>query len=128
MDFCRIPYEGLLSKRYAEPRRQLISGESLVRLSARPAGKSMSGFEPVEPQDMTSPVAPYEGDTRYIAVVDQERNAITFTPSLHSGFRTKVVMGELGFVLNCRGDYCSLVRARQCPATGQASATLQERW
>src|SRR5207247_1198455 len=54
--------------------------------------------------------ADHEGDTSYIAVVDRERNAITFTPSLHSTFGTKVVMGELGFVLNCRGDYFSLVR------------------
>jgi gamma-glutamyltranspeptidase/glutathione hydrolase len=50
-----------------------------------------------------------DGDTSYIAVVDRERNAITFTPSLHSGFGTSVVMGELGFSFNCRGDYFSLV-------------------
>jgi len=71
----------------------------------------MSGFEPVEPpRDIDiAGGADHEGDTSYIAVVDQERNAITFTPSLHSGFGTKVVMGNLGFVLNCRGDYYSLV-------------------
>jgi gamma-glutamyltranspeptidase/glutathione hydrolase len=34
---------------------------------------------------------------------------VTFTPSLHSGFGTGVVLGELGFLLNCRGDYYSLV-------------------
>jgi gamma-glutamyltranspeptidase / glutathione hydrolase len=34
---------------------------------------------------------------------------ISFTPSLHSAFGTKVVMGNLGFILNCRGDYYSLV-------------------
>ncbi len=34
---------------------------------------------------------------------------MTFTPSLHSGFGTKVVIGDLGFALNCRGDYFSLV-------------------
>ena len=62
----------------------------------------MSGFEPVEPpRDIDiAGGADHEGDTSYIAVVDQERNAITFTPSLHSGFGTKVVMGNLGFVLN----------------------------
>jgi gamma-glutamyltranspeptidase/glutathione hydrolase len=34
---------------------------------------------------------------------------VTFTPSLHSGFGTGVVMGDLGFTFNCRGDYYSLV-------------------
>src|SRR5581483_6802087 len=52
----------------------------------------------------------HEGDTSYIAVVDRDRNAVSFTPSLHSGHGTKVVMGDLGFTLNCRADYFSLVR------------------
>lgn len=34
---------------------------------------------------------------------------ISFTPSLHSGFGAKVVIGNLGFAFNCRGDYDSLV-------------------
>src|ERR1051326_6967096 len=34
---------------------------------------------------------------------------ISFTPILHSGFGTKVVMGNLGFPFNCRGDYYSMV-------------------
>src|SRR5262249_23559561 len=33
---------------------------------------------------------------------------ITMTPSLHSAFGTGVVMGDLGFIFNCRGDYYSL--------------------
>ena len=53
--------------------------------------------------------ADHEGDTSYIAVVDKERNMISFTPSLHSAFGTKVVIGNLGFIFNCRGDYFSLV-------------------
>src|SRR5262249_16277696 len=51
----------------------------------------------------------HDGDTSYIGVVDQQRNAVTFTPSLHSGFGSKMVMADLGFILNCRGDYFSLV-------------------
>ena len=34
---------------------------------------------------------------------------LTFTPSLHDGFGVGVVMGDLGFSLNCRGDVYSLV-------------------
>ncbi len=53
--------------------------------------------------------ADHEGDTSYIAVIDKHRNMVSFTPSLHSGFGTGVVMGRLGFIFNCRGDYYSLV-------------------
>ena len=34
---------------------------------------------------------------------------VSFEPSLHSGFGTGVVMADLGFIFNCRGDYYSLV-------------------
>jgi gamma-glutamyltranspeptidase / glutathione hydrolase len=112
MDFIRIPYEGLLSKRYADDRRKLISNEK-ASSDFRPgeAERYMSGFDRLDrPRDVTvAGDADHEGDTSYIAVVDQDRNAITFTPSLHSGFGSKVVLGELGFMLNCRGDYFSLV-------------------
>jgi gamma-glutamyltranspeptidase/glutathione hydrolase len=111
-DFVRIPYEGLLSKRYAEERRKLIDPDK-ASLELRPGEpeRFMSGF-PTEhrPLDVTyNTAADHEGDTSYITVVDKFRNTVSFTPSLHSGFGTKVVLGELGFSINCRGDYYSLV-------------------
>jgi gamma-glutamyltranspeptidase/glutathione hydrolase len=42
-------------------------------------------------------------------VVDSERNMVSFEPSLHSGFGTGVIVGDLGFIFNCRGDYYSLL-------------------
>jgi len=42
-------------------------------------------------------------------VVDKDRNMVSFEPSLHSAFGTGVVMGDLGFIFTCRGDYYSLV-------------------
>ena len=48
------------------------------------------------------------GDTSYIAVIDKDRNMVSFEPSLHSGFGTGVVMADLGFIFNCRGDYFTL--------------------
>jgi gamma-glutamyltranspeptidase/glutathione hydrolase len=112
-DFIQIPYQALLSKQYAGERRKLIDAEK-ASLEFRPgdvAPFAGPGYKPVEhPRDVTlAGNADHLGDTTYIAVVDQERNMITFTPSLHSGFGTKVVMGNLGFVFNCRGDYFSLV-------------------
>ena len=92
MDFVRIPYEGLLSKQYAEERRKLISAEK-ASFEFRPGQpeKYMSGFAPLDPpRDIDiAGRADHEGDTSYIAVVDQDRNAITFTPSLHSGSERK---------------------------------------
>jgi gamma-glutamyltranspeptidase/glutathione hydrolase len=112
MDFIRIPYEGLLSENYAADRRKLIDEEK-ASLEFRPGEpeKYMSGFQPVQrPRDFTlDGEGDHTGDTSYIAVVDERRNAVSFTPSLHANFGGKVVMGNLGFLLNCRGDYYSLV-------------------
>jgi gamma-glutamyltranspeptidase/glutathione hydrolase len=111
-DFIKIPWAGLLSKEYAADRRKLIAADK-ASLDYRPgeAEKYMPGFEPVNrPTDYTtSGEGDHEGDTSYITVVDEQRNGISFTPSLHSGFGTKVVMADLGFSFNCRGDYFSLV-------------------
>jgi len=112
MDFIRIPYAGLLSKQYAADRRKLIDA-SAASLALRPgtAEKFTSELAPLDrPVNVTTEGnADHEGDTSYIAVVDGTRNMITFTPSLHSAFGTGVVMGQLGFIFNCRGDYYTLV-------------------
>jgi len=111
-DFIRIPYVGLLSKEYATVRRKLID-PAHASLEFRPG--DVTSFAPEWPA-VTYPSdvdvhgnADHEGDTSYIAAVDRDRNMISFTPSLHSGFGTKVVVGNLGFLFNCRGDYYSLV-------------------
>ena len=111
MDFIKIPYAGLLSKEYAAERRALID-QTTASLAFRPgtAEKFTSDAKPLyRPTKITtSDNADHDGDTSYIAVVDGARNMITFTPSLHSAFGTGVVMGDLGFIFNCRGDYYSL--------------------
>jgi gamma-glutamyltranspeptidase/glutathione hydrolase len=117
MDFISIPFAGLLSPDYARDRRKLIdlhhaSGE------LRPGTpEKYMGLEPLDrPLDYKlSGQADHEGDTSYIAVVDRDRNVVSFEPSLHSGWGTGVVMGDLGFAFNCRGDYYSLME-------GQANA------
>lgn len=112
MDFIRIPFEGLLSKNYARERRKQIDPNK-ASLDLRPGNpeRFMTGAKVAwRPADVDlSGNADHQGDTSYIAVVDKDRNMVTFTPSLHSGFGTGVVMGDLGFPFNCRGDYYSLV-------------------
>ena len=110
-DFIPIPWEGLLSKDYARERRKLIDAAK-ASLTFRPgvAEKFMQGMEPIErPIDIKySSDSSGEGDTSYLCVIDKDRNVVSFTPSLHTAFGTNVVMGNLGFSFNCRGDYFSL--------------------
>jgi gamma-glutamyltranspeptidase / glutathione hydrolase len=111
LDFIKIPYTGLLSKEYATERRALID-KNVASLAFRPgtAEKFTSNARPLyRPVTVTTEGnASHDGDTSYIAVVDSSRNLISFTPSLHSAFGTGVVMGNLGFIFNCRGDYYTL--------------------
>lgn len=111
-DFIQIPYKGLLSKLYATERRKLIDAK---RASTELRPGQPERFQEISPLGRPVDVAlngnaDHEGDTSYIAVVDQDRNAISFTPSLHSGFGTKIAIADLGFTFNCRGDYFSLKR------------------
>ena len=111
MDFISIPYEGLLSKEYAGERRKLIDPNK-ASLEMRPGApeKFMKGATPPDRtvKSNTSGEADHEGDTSYIAVIDKNRNMVSFEPSLHSAFGTGVVMGQTGIIFNCRGDYYSL--------------------
>src|SRR5260370_2276582 len=117
-DFIKLADAGLLWKEYAAERRALID-KNAASLAFRPgtAEKFTSDATPLHRpvKITTSDYAEHDGDTSYIAVVDSSRNMITFTPSLHSAFGTGVVMGNLGFIFNCRGDYYS-------PEAGEANA------
>ena len=125
MDFIEIPYAGLLSTEYAQARRQLIDPDH-ASFELRP-GSPERFMRTTDALDRPHHInfdgdVDHEGDTSYIAVVDQDRNMVSFEPSLHSGFGTGVVVGDLGFIFNCRGDYYSLVRGRgQCARAGQAT-------
>jgi len=113
MDFIKIPYEALLSKEYARERSKLIDPQR-ASLELRPGSpeklaSTTSEIEPA-PRVVLDGAASHDGDTSYIAIVDKDRNMVSFEPSLHSVFGTGVVMGNTGVIFNCRGDYYSLVR------------------
>ena len=107
-DFISVPFAGLLSKDYAAERRKLIDPRHASAEFRPGVPPGASGIERPRDVQMTGP-ADHTGDTSYIAVVDRDRNVVSFEPSLHSAFGTGVVMGDLGFIFNCRGDYYSLV-------------------
>lgn len=110
-DFVRVPYEGLLSKGYATERRKLIDPNH-ASLEIRPGDPEkfmqVAATAPHLGHTHEGEANYSEGDTSYIAVVDKDHNMVSFEPSLHSGFGTGIVMGDLGFIFNCRGDYYSL--------------------
>jgi gamma-glutamyltranspeptidase / glutathione hydrolase len=109
-DFIKIPYDVLLSKEYARARRPLIDPQKASHeLRPGEAERHASGEARQQLRPVLSGNANHEGDTSYIGVVDKERNMVSFEPSLHSAFGTGVVMGNTGLILNCRGDYYSLV-------------------
>jgi gamma-glutamyltranspeptidase / glutathione hydrolase len=110
MDFVKIPYDGLLSKDYARERRKLIAPQQ-ASLELRPGSPGPKTSDQADRQVRVNldGESDHEGDTSYLALVDKDRNMVSFEPSLHSGFGTGVVMGETGIIFNCRGDYYSLV-------------------
>lgn len=112
-DFIKIPFEGLLNKDYAAERRKLIDPDH-ASLELRPGDPSKymqhSGDFVDYPYHVTMDGdASHQGDTSYLAVVDKNRNMVSFEPSNHSEWGTKVVVADLGIIFNCRGDYYSLV-------------------
>jgi gamma-glutamyltranspeptidase/glutathione hydrolase len=110
-DFIKIPYDGLLSKDYARERRKLIN-PAKASLELRPGSpeKFVPGAAEYPWHVVLDGDTDFNGDTSYIAIVDKDRNMVSFEPSLHSVFGTGVVMGNTGIIFNCRGDYYSLVR------------------
>ena len=106
-DFVPIPFRTLLSPEYIAGRRTLVNlRRASSRLQPGSPEKFDSRLKPVHRTIETAAIGgDHKGDTSYIAVVDSKRNAVSWTPSLHSSWGTGVVLGELGFSLNCRGDY-----------------------
>lgn len=113
MDFVRIPYDGLLSKAYGAARRALIDPRR-ASLELRPGSpeRFLGVTEPPPPPLRVNlhGEVDFSGDTSYIAVIDRDRNMVSFEPSLHSSFGTGVVVADLGLIFNCRGDYYHLER------------------
>lgn len=113
MDFIKIPFEGLLSKDYAAERRKLFDPDH-ASLELRPGDPSKYMSHPGDFVDYPYHVtmdgdASHAGDTSYLAIIDKDRNMVSFEPSNHSEWGTKVVVADLGIIFNCRGDYYSLV-------------------
>ncbi|HVU86993.1 MAG TPA: gamma-glutamyltransferase [Pirellulales bacterium] len=89
-DFNRLPTAELISKPYAEKRRKLIDMAHAAR--EIPAG---------DPKLVG-------GDTIYLTVIDKDRNCCSMIQSNFHSFGSQVVPGDVGFVLQNRGQMFAL--------------------
>jgi gamma-glutamyltranspeptidase/glutathione hydrolase len=87
--FGKLPVRELLSKEYAAKRRALIDSEKAIDPPAY--GDIRLG-----------------SDTTYFAVVDKNRNAVSFINSIFNSFGSAIVAGDTGIVLHNRGSGFSL--------------------
>jgi gamma-glutamyltranspeptidase/glutathione hydrolase len=104
-DFVEVPIEELLSRDYAEDRRQLVGDEASAELQpGSPGGRTPRLSSPV----IGAPVAPgvgepTRGDTVHLDVVDHAGNMVSATPS--GGWLWGApVIPELGFCLGTRAQ------------------------
>lgn len=89
-DFNELPTEALISKAYAQ--------QQVKRIDPKKAADNVPAGDPQL----------QAGDTVYITVVDKDRNCCSFIQSNYYGFGSKVVPGNVGFVLQNRGALFAL--------------------
>lgn len=98
--FARIPVRELLSKEYAAQRRALIN--------LRKAGLQYEAG------------GPFEGNTIYLTVADSAGNMVSLIQSNYRGMGSGMTPGDLGFVLQDRGELFSLEEGHpNCYAPGK---------
>ncbi len=88
MDFAEVPLEWLLSDDYAAERRAMIQPRKAARSVEAGVLK--------------------EGDTIYLTVADEDGNMVSLIQSNYRGMGSGVVPGDLGFMLQDRGEMFSL--------------------
>lgn len=87
MDFNKIPVEALISKEYAKERTALIQDYSA---RSYPAGELEMG------------------NTIYMTVADKDGNMVSLIQSNYRGLGSGMTPGDLGFILQDRGELFSL--------------------
>jgi gamma-glutamyltranspeptidase/glutathione hydrolase len=129
-DFTDVPLADLLSREYAEERRELLGAEASADL--RPG--SPGGYEPRLPQPVGgAPIAPgvgepTRGDTVHLDVVDRHGNMVSATPS--GGWLWGApVIPSLGFCLGTRAQMFWLEEGLpNSLALGTPGGDQQDQW
>jgi len=90
MDFVDVPVDRLISKEYANERRKLIDARKAAM--SYPAGDGQLE----------------DGDTIYLTVADSDGNMVSLIQSNYRGMGSGMTPGDLGFILQDRGELFSL--------------------
>ena len=88
--FNRLPVQGLISKEYADQRRQLINEKK--------ANKEVEAGDPLL----------RNGDTIYLTTADRWGNMVSLIQSNYRGMGSGMTPGNLGFALQNRGELFNL--------------------
>lgn len=93
-EFAKIPVERLISKEYAAERRKLLQKDRAARTvdAGNPALK--------------------DGDTIYLTTADAQGNMVSLIQSNYRGMGSGMTPGDLGFVLQDRGEMFDLAPGR----------------
>lgn len=94
MDFARVPVEELISESYAAQRRALIRPDRAAR-DVPPGNPNLE-----------------EGDTVYLCTADADGNMVSLIQSNYRGMGSGVCPGDLGFILQNRGELFDLTPGR----------------
>lgn len=86
-DFNKIPVDWLISKEYAQQRRQLID-----------PNKAAKRYD----------AGPYHGDTIYLTTADKDGNMVSLIQSNYRGMGSGMTPTGLGFILQDRGEMFAL--------------------
>jgi gamma-glutamyltranspeptidase/glutathione hydrolase len=112
-----IPMKEMLSDEYAATRRALIDPNRAIEGEAPPGNPRARATEQrlgyAGPRSLPTAMSPHdeataESLTTYLAVVDQDRNMVSITSSLLSGFGSGMVVEGAGYFLSNRMAYFSL--------------------
>ncbi len=107
-DWVDMPIEGLLSKKYAEVRRDEIKPHRALSTPVEPGNPWYIEGLPGTPWVMDEEAIPQfasgtqvqEGSTTHFSVVDEDRNAVAVTSTIEQVFGSGLVVPGRGFLLN----------------------------
>lgn len=97
-EYVDIPLDTLLSKEYADERRELIDSTSAMDMASVEPGIEFTRAD----RDVPG------GDTVYLTAVDDDGLAVSLIQSVYYDFGSAVIGGDTGILLQNRGSFFSL--------------------
>jgi gamma-glutamyltranspeptidase/glutathione hydrolase len=108
-DFVDVPFDGLLSKEYANLRRGLLN-ETQAQVEYPPGDPrqmraTLAGYTPRNTPRTLESVSGDGDGTTHTAAIDPAGNLVAATPSSFAALAQGMILGDTGILLNTRGCY-----------------------